>query len=130
MMRIIHPHKIDSLIMLITAGIGLLLNLLMAKILHSGMTGGHHHHNCSHDHGHDHGHHHDHGELEEDSSDEEGEEEDRVKGKKKKDKKKKKGLAKSLYADSSGKLQFIIDKSELTQKLAASVPEPVMKFSA
>ncbi len=54
--------------MLITAGIGLLLNLAMAKVLHSGMTGGHHHHNCPHDHGDGHGHKHLH---EEDSSDDE-----------------------------------------------------------
>jgi zinc transporter 2 len=52
----------DPLIMLITAGGGLLCNIAMAKVLHSGP--GHHHHgggSCPHSHGHSHKHGHDHG---------------------------------------------------------------------
>jgi len=49
--------------MMITAGIGLVFNLIMGKLLHS--HGGHHGHNHGHSHGHDHehghGHEHDHG---------------------------------------------------------------------
>ena len=47
----------NPLIMLITAGFGLICNLVMAKVLHSSPNGehNHHHHNC-HNH-HDHNHH-------------------------------------------------------------------------
>ena len=46
-MRVLDPHEIDSVIMLVTAGCGLLINLAMAKVLHSGK---------GHGHGHGHGH--------------------------------------------------------------------------
>lgn len=44
--RIINPVEVDGKIMLITASLGLLFNLIMVKILHS--SGDHSHHNCSH----------------------------------------------------------------------------------
>lgn len=53
--RIINKAKVDNpLIMLIVAGIGLVSNLCMAKVLHS--TPGHKHFGHSHDHGHGHSH--------------------------------------------------------------------------
>ena len=51
--RVINPIRVDGKIMLITAGIGLLVNLIMVKVLHSGP--GHHHlggGECSHGHSH------------------------------------------------------------------------------
>jgi zinc transporter 2 len=39
--RVINPVDVDGKIMLITAGIGLVVNLIMVKVLHSG--DGHHH---------------------------------------------------------------------------------------
>ena len=48
--RFMNPTPVDGFIMLITACIGLVCNLVMMKVLHSG---GHHHH--GHSHGHDHG---------------------------------------------------------------------------
>ena len=50
--RVLYPEKIDPLIMLITACIGLVINITMAKILHGRVDG--------HSHGHSHGHHHHH----------------------------------------------------------------------
>lgn len=53
--RVITPTEVDGKIMLITAGVGLLVNLIMVKVLHSGP--GHHHlggGECPH--GHHHGH--------------------------------------------------------------------------
>jgi zinc transporter 2 len=50
--RVINPVSVDGKIMLITASIGLLINLIMVKVLHSGP--GHHHlggGECGHDHG-------------------------------------------------------------------------------
>ena len=68
-MRVLYPKKIDALIMLITACIGLLINIVMVKVLHGGMHGhshGHGHgHSHGHDHGHSHGHHHHHHQIEE-----------------------------------------------------------------
>ena len=55
-MRLINPVEIDALFMMITAGIGLLINILMGTVLHS-----HHGHSHGHDHDHDHGHDHGHG---------------------------------------------------------------------
>ena len=52
----VHPVEVDGKIMLITASIGLIINLSMLKVLHS--APGHHHHH--HHHGHKHGHKHDH----------------------------------------------------------------------
>jgi zinc transporter 2 len=45
---VINPREVDGLIMLITAVIGLIFNLVMAKMLHS--SGYHHHHGHSHGH--------------------------------------------------------------------------------
>ena len=60
--------------MLITAGVGLIFNLIQIKILHSGdghfhLGGEHHHHDHNHEHGHSHGHghHHDHHDHSEDN---------------------------------------------------------------
>ena len=63
--RILHPEKINPLIMLITACIGLIINITMAKVLHGGLDGHSHKHSHGHSHGHFHGshqhhHHHDH----------------------------------------------------------------------
>jgi len=44
---------VDGTIMMITAGMGLVFNLVMGKVLH--------HHGPGHGHGHDHGHGHGHG---------------------------------------------------------------------
>lgn len=52
--RIINTHEVDGLIMMITAVIGLIINLSMLKVLHSTPGGTHSH--CNHDHGHGHGH--------------------------------------------------------------------------
>lgn len=52
--RIIEPHEVDGFWMLITAVIGLVINLSMLKVLHS--TPGGSHANCGHDHGHGHSH--------------------------------------------------------------------------
>ena len=71
--RVVKADEVDGKIMLITASIGLIINLIMVKVLHSGP--GHHHlggGECSHghshkkkeidhEHGHDHGHDHEHG---------------------------------------------------------------------
>lgn len=46
--RIIHPEEVRAEIMLITACLGLLFNIVMMKVLHGSSHGGH-------DHGHDHG---------------------------------------------------------------------------
>ena len=59
-LRFFNPPKIDGPIMLITAVLGLLFNLIQMKILHSG--DGHYHLGGSHDHAHgDHDHDHAHG---------------------------------------------------------------------
>ena len=56
--RVINKTIVENpLIMLITAGFGLVCNLVMAKVLHSSPTGGDDHggnifHQCDHDHGH------------------------------------------------------------------------------
>jgi zinc transporter 2 len=52
--RLVFPVEVNGMIMMITAAIGLGVNLAMGKVLHS--HGGH-----GHDHGHSHGHHHSHG---------------------------------------------------------------------
>ena len=52
--RVLNPKKIDPLIMLITAIIGLIINITMAKVLHGGLDG----HSQGHLHGHSHGHSH------------------------------------------------------------------------
>jgi len=44
--RIIHPHPIDGEIMLITAAVGLVCNVINIFLLHG--CGGHHHHSHSH----------------------------------------------------------------------------------
>jgi zinc transporter 2 len=51
--RLINPTVINAKVMLLTAIIGLICNLAMVKVLHSGPhTGhGHGHHGCSHSHG-------------------------------------------------------------------------------
>ena len=54
--RLFNPVVVNGGLMMITAAIGLLVNLVMGKILHS--HGGHGH---SHGHSHDHGHGHSHG---------------------------------------------------------------------
>lgn len=46
--RIINPVEVDGKVMLITATLGLVFNLIMVKVLHSS---GHSHHGCSHNHG-------------------------------------------------------------------------------
>jgi len=52
--RIVDPEEIDGLIMLITAGVGLVFNIISIFTLHScGGEHGHHHHH-HHDHGHKH----------------------------------------------------------------------------
>ena len=56
LMRFIYPTEVKGLVMMITAGIGLVFNLIMGKLLHSHGHEGHSH-GHSHDHGHDHGHH-------------------------------------------------------------------------
>ena len=57
--RIIHPTEVDGVIMLVTASIGLLCNIVMGKILHSPSMPGSHHHHHGHSHGcPGHGHHH------------------------------------------------------------------------
>lgn len=59
--RLMNPVEINGLIMLITASIGLLINISMMKVLHS--TGHNHigHSNCNHGHSHGHSHSHGHG---------------------------------------------------------------------
>lgn len=49
--RIVDPEEIDGGIMLITAGVGLICNLISIFTLHScgGEHGHHHHHNHDHD---------------------------------------------------------------------------------
>jgi zinc transporter 2 len=62
-LRIYDPKPVNGLIMLIISGVGLLCNIVMAGVLHSGhghSHGGHSH--GGHDHGHDHGHSHGHDE--------------------------------------------------------------------
>ena len=60
--RLIFPVPVDGFIMMITAAIGLLVNLAMGKVLHSHGHHGHSHgHGHGHSHGHGHGHGHDHG---------------------------------------------------------------------
>ncbi len=61
LMRLIYPTKVDGLIMMIIAGIGLVFNLIMGKLLHHHGHGhgghSHDHHGHSHekhDHSHDH----------------------------------------------------------------------------
>jgi zinc transporter 2 len=51
--RIIHPTSINAPVMLLTAVIGLICNLAMVKVLHSGDHG---HSGCSHGHNHVHDH--------------------------------------------------------------------------
>ena len=51
--RVYNPTQIEPLIMLVTAVLGLLFNIIQITMLHHG-----HHH--GHDHGHSHGHHHHH----------------------------------------------------------------------
>ena len=46
-----NPVEVDGLIMMITAGIGLIVNLSMLKVLHT--TPGGAHANCDHNHHHD-----------------------------------------------------------------------------
>lgn len=53
--RIVHPEEIDGLIMLITACVGLVCNIIAIFTLHS-CGGGHGHHHHGHDHGHGHSH--------------------------------------------------------------------------
>ena len=50
--RILNPEPINALFMMITAGIGLACNIIMASSLHS------HGHSHGHDHGHSHNHSH------------------------------------------------------------------------
>ena len=59
-LRVINPKKIDAEIMLITACIGLMINIVMVKVLHGGLHGHDHGHGHGHGHGHDHHHHHHH----------------------------------------------------------------------
>ncbi len=63
LMRLIYPTEVKGLVMMITAGIGLVFNLIMGKLLHGDHSHGGHSHGHSHaghNHGHDHGHKHDH----------------------------------------------------------------------
>ena len=53
--RLLRPEKLDGELMLITAVVGLICNIVNIFLLHG--SGGHHHH---HHHGHGHGHSHDH----------------------------------------------------------------------
>ena len=53
-LRVITPQEVDGLIMLITAGCGLMINIVLTKVLHQ-----HHGHSHGHDHHHVHSHHHD-----------------------------------------------------------------------
>ena len=64
--RMRHPVDVKGYIMLITAVIGLAVNFIMLKVLHSTPSV---HHNCSHDHGHGHGHEHSHDHVHEHSHD-------------------------------------------------------------
>ncbi len=60
-LRFIHKPKVNGMIMLITACIGLVCNLVMIKVLHERESGSHFGHDHSHEHGdHDHGHGHGH----------------------------------------------------------------------
>jgi len=62
--RFTKPPEVHGAYMLITAGVGLIFNLIQIKILHSGdghfHLGGEHNHSHDHEHGHghEHGHHH------------------------------------------------------------------------
>ena len=51
--RLFNPVEINGLVMMITAAIGLVINLCMMKVLHSTPGG---HAGCSHSHGHSHSH--------------------------------------------------------------------------
>jgi len=48
--RMFHPEEINTPVMIITALIGLVINLVMFWVLHSPLNK---HHNCGHDHGED-----------------------------------------------------------------------------
>lgn len=48
--RVFHPEEINAPVMIFTAAIGLIINLVMFRVLHSNLNK---HHNCGHDHGHD-----------------------------------------------------------------------------
>ena len=59
LMRLIYPTEVKGLVMMITAGIGLVFNLIMGKLLHGDHSHGGHSHGHSHaghKHDHDHGH--------------------------------------------------------------------------
>ena len=59
--RIIHQdYDVDPDVMMITAGVGVLFNIIMGLVLHFGKQG-HSHFGVPHNHDHDHGHGHDHG---------------------------------------------------------------------
>ena len=51
--RVLHPEEVNGKVMVITASFGLLINIVMAKVLHSPLNK---HHNCSHGHSHGHDH--------------------------------------------------------------------------
>jgi zinc transporter 2 len=53
--RVTTPEDVDGFLMLLTAVLGLVINIVMIKVLHG------HSHGHGHEHGHDHGHKHDHG---------------------------------------------------------------------
>lgn len=53
--RVTTPEDVDGFLMLLTAVLGLVINIVMIKVLHG------HSHGHGHGHGHDHGHKHDHG---------------------------------------------------------------------
>uniref|UniRef100_A0A7E4ZW27 ZT_dimer domain-containing protein n=1 Tax=Panagrellus redivivus TaxID=6233 RepID=A0A7E4ZW27_PANRE len=55
-------YEINGPVMAVTAGIGVIVNLVMGLTLFMG-GGGHHHHGHGHSHGHDHGHSHEEGEV-------------------------------------------------------------------
>lgn len=68
--RIINPHEIKPVPMIITGVGSVFFNMIMIKILHSGDGPGHHHiggGSCSHGHDHGHGHSHSHGHHDEES---------------------------------------------------------------
>lgn len=48
--RVYHPEEINAPVMIFTAAVGLVINLVMFRVLHSPLNT---HHNCGHDHGHD-----------------------------------------------------------------------------
>lgn len=47
---VFHPEEINAPVMIFTAAVGLIINLVMFRVLHSNLNK---HHNCGHDHGHD-----------------------------------------------------------------------------